>query len=155
MTIDDALGGRTDMWRQDDVVPVKQRVVLSDRFLVVDVERSRTDLVGFQRRTDAAEIGERSLDVDDDRGDEERPIVEDGVATGTICRCGATDHRDHGDEVRESVAPARLGKQLVEAIETLGLEDKHEVDVLGPAIRAAVESGDSPREAIEEAVILE
>lgn len=111
-------------------------------------------LIGFQRRTEEAEIGEKSLDVDDESpGD--RPIVEDGVATGTICRCGATDHRDVEPAIRDEIAPARLATQLLAAIDLLGREDKHEIDVLGPAVRSSLESGDDPRTAIEGAVILE
>ncbi|SNZ18306.1 hypothetical protein SAMN06269185_3327, partial [Natronoarchaeum philippinense] len=54
-------------------------------------------LVGWQYRTEHAETGEISLDVDED-GD--RPIVERGVATGTICECGNTAHQHAEDAIR-------------------------------------------------------
>lgn len=80
-------------------------------------------LVGFQHRTQHAETGEISLDVDDRA---ERPIVEDTVTTGTICECGNTAHRHEEGAIRER-APFETAYYVALATRVLRAEDKHDV----------------------------
>ncbi|WP_256394094.1 hypothetical protein [Natronoarchaeum rubrum] len=109
-------------------------------------------LVGYQYRTEHAETGEISMDVD---AEGDRAIVEDGVAMGTICECGATDHRDDEPAIRESMPAGRLVLQLAAAAETLRQEGKHDVDYDAEHLGVAMDDGADVVDALEEAVILD
>lgn len=108
-------------------------------------------LVGYQYRTPHAETGEISLDVDDDA---DRPIVEDGVAKGTVCCCGNTDHRHEEPAIRERF-PFTTAYWLLVAARTLRAEDKHDIDFDQGQLLDAVLDGDTIREAATEAVVLD
>lgn len=79
--------------------------------------------VGYQHRTQHAEVGEISMDVDDEA---DRPIVQDGVATGTICKCGNTSHRHTEPAIRDR-CPFTTAHYLARAARVLRSEDKHDV----------------------------
>ena len=108
-------------------------------------------LVGYQHRTKHAETGEISLDVDDEA---DRPIVQDGVATGTICQCGNTAHRHEEDTIRERGA-FTTAHYLARAARVLRAEDKHDVRLDRRRLFDAVLEGESHRDAIARAVVLD
>lgn len=108
-------------------------------------------LVGYQYRTPHAETGEISLDVDDEA---DRPIVEDGVAKGTVCCCGNTSHRHEEDALRERF-PFTTAYWLLVAARTLRREGKHEVELDRGRLFDAVLERESIREALEQAVVLD
>lgn len=109
-------------------------------------------LVGYQFRTPAAETGEISMDVD---AEGDRAIVEDGVAMGTICQCGATDHRDDEPAIREGLAWHAIVAQLDAAIEALRAEDKHDIDVDTHTLASLLEIDVPVQEALQRAVVLD
>lgn len=109
-------------------------------------------LIGYQYRTKHAETGEISLDIEDGRS-AERPIVEDGVATGTVCTCGNTSHR-HADETLRDRFPFTTAYYLHIAAEALRREEKHDVALNRDRLMSAVADRKSIREAIAEAVVL-
>lgn len=117
----------------------------------IDGYHSTTALVGYQYRTEHAETGEISLDVDDEA---DRPIVEDGVATGTVCSCGNTSHRHEEAALRERF-PFTTAYWLWLAARTLRAEDKHDVRLERERLFDAVLERASIRDALAQAVVLE
>ena len=116
-------------------------------------------LVGYQYRTEHADQGEISMDVDE-AGD--RPIVERGVATGTVCRCGNTAHQ-HGEAIIRDRFPFETAYFLHRAARTLRAEDKHDVQldrrqlfdaVVDQAVPVEDSNGLDIRAAIADAVVL-
>lgn len=112
--------------------------------------------VGWQYLTETAEVGEISRHADGDRdGDREVPIVEDGVVTGTICSCGATDHRDVSPTIRATVDDDVLVRQLAAAAETRRHDGAHDVDYDLEVLEDAIaEDGVDVQEALASAVVL-
>ncbi len=116
----------------------------------IDGFHSKTSVIGFQYRTEHAETGEISLDVDDET---DRPIVEDSVATGTVCSCGNTSHRHEEEALRERF-PFTTAYYLWLASRQLRTEEKHDVRLDRDRLFDAVLERASTREAIARAVIL-
>lgn len=112
---------------------------------------STTSVVGYQYRTEHARVGEISLDVDDEA---DRPIVQDAVATGTVCCCGNTSHRHEETTLRERF-PFTTAYWLLVASRTLRAEDKHDVRLDRGRLFDAVLERTPIREAIAQAVVLE
>lgn len=108
-------------------------------------------LIGYQYRTHHAETGEISLDVDDEA---DRPIVEDGVATGTVCECGNTSHRHEEDALRDRF-PFSTAYYLLLATRVLRAEEKHDIHLDRGALFDAVLEREPIRKAVAQAVILE
>jgi len=71
--------------------------------------------VGIQHRTRHADIGEVSLDTTE--GDD--TLVQDRVATGTVCACGNTDHRHEELAIRQR-SPFETAHYLALAARTSG-----------------------------------
>jgi len=108
-------------------------------------------LVGWQYRTEHSETGEISMDVDEE-GD--RPIVRDGVATGTVCRCGNTAHQ-HAEEALRDRFPFTSAHYVYRAIRVLRAEGKHDVELDRHRLIDEVLDRESIREALTQAVILD
>jgi len=114
-------------------------------------------LVGFQTRLPAAEIGEKSTDVNTSAGWIERDSV-DNARTATICRCGNTEH-SHREPVIQRLLGLHVADRLIEAVETLQEEDKIDTRIDEEKLRKIVDSRppleDPIRFALTQSVILD
>ena len=122
-----------------------------------DWEVAKDVLVGFQTRLPAAEIGEKSTDLNTSAGWIERDTV-DNARTATICRCGNTEH-SHREPVIQRLLGLHVADRLIEAVETLQEEDKIDTRIDEEQLRKIVDSRppleDPIRFALTESVILD
>ena len=122
-----------------------------------DWEVAKDVLVGFQTRLPAAEIGEKTTDVNTSAGWIERDSV-DNARTATICRCGNTEH-SHREPVIQRLLGLHVADRLIEAVETLQEEDKIDTRIDEEQLRKIVDSRppleDPIRFALTESVILD
>lgn len=131
----------------------------------IDGYHSTTSVVGYQYRTEYADVGEISLDVRAGfkHGETVRVPTRDGVATGTVCECGNTAHRHEEDAIRKR-SPFETAHFLWLAARVLRAEDKHDVRldrgrvfdaVLEQAVPVQETDSVDVRAALERAVILD
>lgn len=119
-----------------------------DRTLVVGpVEHDALDptfrdcIVGYEHLTEHAELGEREgrdyVVEESDAGD--RAPADTHVVTGTVCKCGTTDHRD--DYVRREGIASRpaAARRLCDIIGILNQEGQHDKTVDARRLLTAVE----------------
>jgi len=108
-------------------------------------------VTGIQHLRPPARSGERTINRDSE-------LAKDEARTGTICRCGNTDHR-HRESTIQRIGGMDVAEQLIEAIDILRDEGKHEVGVDDRRLREVAERelplADPLRFALTEAVILE
>lgn len=114
-------------------------------------DHAKDVLVGYQYRTEHAETGEISLDVDEAA---DRPIVEDGVATGTVCKCGNTAHQ-HEEPILQGRFPFTTAYYVARAARVLREEGKHDVRLDLWRLFDAVLKRDPLRDALAHAVVLD
>ena len=119
-------------------------------------------VTGYQTRTSAATTGEVTRrSAIDDSSDGPPPV--DRARTGTVCRCGTTDHSTPEPSIRQALSAGdpedywrdRVVGQLLEAAAALRSEGKHDVRVDGVAVLEARDRGASVRQAFADGVVLE
>lgn len=98
----------------------------------------RDCLIGFEHLTEHADLGERSRDYVD-HGDEPRPTAGDAVITGTVCKCGTTDHRDDYLRLDEVVSVENAATRLCRILGVLGREGQHDKTIDVAALLSALE----------------
>lgn len=124
-----------------------------------EIERPPMDapefVIGWQHRTTAARLGQlernRHRITDEDgayrggwRTAADAP-ADRAVRTGTICQCGATDHRDDYQRETHLVSIRNATERLLKTLEQLGREGQHDAIIdavaLARTVRQCAESG--------------